>query len=154
MVHDIDYKMFSLPLGDYVVTFDDGYKSQFDYWPIIKKFDTEKIFFISGSYIDSGDPKYMTIDNIKQIQSEGGIIGGHGYSHIRDYTWLESKNMKMFTEDLELMFKWFEDNGLDKPIHFAFPYNKEIFIMRAILRQYGIQYIYGGERVPVEDLIK
>lgn len=154
MIHDINYKMFSLPLAEYELTFDDGYKSHFDYWSILKKIDTPKVFFISGSYVDSGDPKYMTLDNIRQIRDEGGIIGGHGYAHIKDYNGSASENMKKFTDDLEMMYKWFADNGLDKPTHFAFPYNKEMFVMRGILRQTGIEYIYSGERTPVENLIK
>lgn len=177
MIHEVTEAMLSLPLENYTLTFDDGLYSQYYYWPHIKKLDTTKIFMVSGKYvstIDSDRPKppfnscfvardmannegiyrdYMNINEIKTIKMEGGIIGGHGYAHIKGYTNIFSQDIVKFRKDLEKMMLWFDLVGLDRPRHFTYPYNKEIPASKRLLDSMGIVHVYGRERTPIESLL-
>jgi hypothetical protein len=182
MIHDVNENILNLPLEDYILTFDDGLYSQFYYWPLIRKIDTEKIFFITcwytsnysierpvfnGKYykfmncVDakqdfekSGDKsQYMSICEIYKIYSEGGIIGGHSYFHQRNYPKSIVETYFRFKYDTEKMMKWFEEKLMIRPIHYCFPFNKEKMLMREILKKYGFSKFYGSERIPVESLL-
>lgn len=63
-----------------VITFDDGYLSDYQYaLPILKKHSAKAAFFVIGSQI--GKPGYMTADNIKEMAQSGyAEIGNHSYA--------------------------------------------------------------------------
>jgi hypothetical protein len=181
MIHDVNEDILKLPLDQYILTFDDGLYSQFYYWPLIREIDTEKIFFITCSYVSdysmerpvfngkyyrfmdcinarqdfekSGDrSQYMSLCEIYKIYSEGGIIGGHSYFH-KKYEKGIILDLLEFKYDTERMIKWFDELLKIKPTHYCFPFNKEKLLMREILRRYGFTNFYGNERVPVEALL-
>lgn len=62
-----------------VITFDDGYESDFAYaLPIIEKYNVGATFFIIGSYV--GEDGYMTRDMLRKLaSSENAEIGNHSY---------------------------------------------------------------------------
>ncbi|UCH19917.1 MAG: hypothetical protein JSU83_15270 [Deltaproteobacteria bacterium] len=57
MIHNIRKEYFELNLADYKLTFDDGLYSQYYYYPLLERLDTEMIFFIITSFIKPGNAR-------------------------------------------------------------------------------------------------
>jgi len=181
MIHDVNEDILKLPLSQYILTFDDGLYSQFYYWPIIREINTEKIFFITCSYLSdytierptfSGEyhrfmncidaridfeknnekSQYMSSCELYTIYSEGGIIGGHSYYH-KKYEKGMILDLLEFKHDTEKMVEWFDKKLKIRTAYYCFPFNKEKMLMRNILKKYGFSYFYGNERIPVETLL-
>ena len=72
-----------IPAKSVVLTFDDGWKNQYDYaFPILKKFGYSASFFIISGYPDGNYHAYMTWDDIKALDAAGMEIGSHTVHHV------------------------------------------------------------------------
>lgn len=176
MIHEVNESMFSLPLEDYILTFDDGLYSQFYYFDQFKSIPTQKIYFISSNITcDStqslefptcseahkkafagNKEDYMTVDQIKELMQDPLVsIGAHSHSHTRlcHYSKIIEK-MTHIKQDTELMLAWFKDNLNLVPNKFCFPYNEDFDgIYRGLLKKYGFIDFYGSERIAIESLV-
>tara|TARA_B100002019_G_scaffold282217_1_gene287208 strand:- start:2051 stop:2572 length:522 start_codon:yes stop_codon:yes gene_type:complete len=168
MIHEVSDWMFTLPLHDYILTFDDGLYTQYLHFDKIKNIDTDKIFFISTGIValpetkqsdvfihcheahdklfESGDlSHYMNWSQIQDIGNQPKCeIGAHSHMHIR-HTGFNT------VEDTKLMMKCFKDNNI-KPTSFCYPYNDENPIYKSLLKQYGFNKFYGTDRIDIYDL--
>jgi peptidoglycan/xylan/chitin deacetylase (PgdA/CDA1 family) len=64
-----------------ILTFDDGYKSQYsNAKPILDKYGFKATFYIVCNYVGSGDNR-MTWEEIKSLQHEGHDIASHTMNH-------------------------------------------------------------------------
>jgi hypothetical protein len=177
MIHEVNASMFSLPLENYVLTFDDGLYSQFYYFDRFKSIPTRKIFFISSNIICDGvqsldfptcakahqkafagnKEDYMTVPQIQELMSDPLVsIGGHGHSHTRlSYYSKLTEKIAYIKKDTEEMLSWFKKTLGCKPIDFCFPYNDDFDgVYGGILKHYGFVNFYGRERIPVEKLLQ
>ena len=177
MIHEVDERLFELPLVNYVLTFDDGLYSQYQHFDRICEVDTQKIFFISSNIICTGEQSteyisskqahqkyfetgnaenFMTLDQIKEIMKHPQvIIGGHSHNHtdIRNMKLVE--RLTVIRKDTDLMVAWFEENLGFRPRQFCFPYNNNSDgLYNAALKEYGIITCHGRERIPVETLLQ
>ena len=59
MIHDIRPDYFKLELDKYNLTFDDGLFSQYYYFPVFSRYRSERIYFITTSFIKSGKIRPM-----------------------------------------------------------------------------------------------
>jgi len=70
-----------------IISFDDGYRNNYDIAkPLLEEFEFTGWFFISSKRLrDNGEEfkDFMSVDEIRQLQKDGHIIGCHGHSHIR-----------------------------------------------------------------------
>lgn len=67
-----------------LITFDDGYKSNYEYgMDILNKYDIQGVFFISSDKVQTNDKKYINVDEIKEMIKKGHIISDHTASHHR-----------------------------------------------------------------------
>lgn len=174
--HGIDPKFFGkIQLKDYQLTFDDGLYSQYYYWMVFKNIPTEKIFFITTNFIQLSRRKrpkgfskkfpdcfdileeyretgnrehYMTLAELKEIQKDGAIIGGHGHDHIKFYL-----NRKQMEQDTIKMMEWFEEHLGFRPEYYAYPHYVNPVGMNAILKEHGIKKTFGNWRIEVEQEI-
>ena len=175
MIHEIEEKMFSLPLENYILTFDDGLYSQYYYWPQFQKINTEKIYFISSGCIANGEQStnfiscksahqkafagnfedYMSITQIKELANDPLVtIGCHGHSHfnLSEMPRLIDK-INYLHKDSKKMIEWFEINFEKIPKIFCYPHNDDLKgIYRAMLSQLGFTTFYGKERIPIQNL--
>lgn len=70
----------TLPSKSVVLTFDDGWRNQFQYaYPILKKYNYTATFFIFTRAIDH--QSFLTWDQIKIMDAGGMTIGGHTRTH-------------------------------------------------------------------------
>ena len=69
-----------LPPKPIILTFDDGYKDNFEYaYPILRKYSLKGTFFIITSLV--GTKGYLTWDDIVEMAKSGMYIGAHGSTH-------------------------------------------------------------------------
>lgn len=69
-----------LPAKSIVLTFDDGWQSQYTYaFPLLKKYGLSATFFIFTNAI--GHKNFMTWDQVKEMNLAGMDIGGHTKTH-------------------------------------------------------------------------
>lgn len=70
-----------LPRGAVVLTFDDGWKDQYEQaFPILKQHGYTATFFIYTNAIDNG-PAFMSWDAVRDLQRSGMTIGAHSRTH-------------------------------------------------------------------------
>lgn len=169
--------VFSLPLADYILTFDDGLYSQFAFLSRLSTIPTDKIFFISTKYICEGQQSgafidsrtahdkartgvyedFMTVDQIQQIMNTPGCyIGGHGHAHVRmDLINRKVDQIQTIIADTTEMLDTFDRVFGLTPTKFCFPYNNDVGeLYPTMLRRYGFTEFYGRERIPVETLLR
>ena len=92
-------------IGDIVLTFDDGFSSDFELvYPILKEMNITATFFIVSDFV--GTKGYMTWENIKQLSDSGMEIASHSATHkylntLNDKElFFELKNSKMKIEQM------------------------------------------------------
>ena len=68
-IHSVKEEHFlKLRLDTYKLTFDDGLFSQYFYWPIIRRLETEKIFFISTNLIGiEGERRKTMVTPVEKV---------------------------------------------------------------------------------------
>ena len=177
MIHEVYDDIFKLPLEDYIITFDDGLYTQYQYAERFAEVNTEKIYFISTNIIcsdtqntdfiachiahdkvfETGNREnYMTVDQIRELSNiPNVIIGGHSHNHVNLSGRTLIEKVRHIRQDTIDMITWFETNLNQRPEHFCFPYNDDLGgIYAAMLKEYGITKLYGSERIAVESLLK
>ncbi len=83
LVSAIEHKT-PLPDKAVVITIDDGYRSVYEVaWPILKSFGYPFTVFLYVKGIDSDSKAYMTWDQVREVQQQGGDFQDHSYSHNR-----------------------------------------------------------------------
>ena len=70
----------SIPNKSVVITFDDGWKNQYQYaFPILKEFGyTATFYIVSGA---AGTPSYVTWDQVRELRDAGMDIQSHTKTH-------------------------------------------------------------------------
>lgn len=177
MIHEVRESMFSLPLDEYILTFDDGLYSQYYYFDKFKEIRTEKIYFISSNIICNGPQSaefpccteahkkafsgnkedYMTVEQIKEMMQDPLVsIGAHSHDHVDLYSLPKLfDRVNHISKDTENMISWFKTHLGFKPTKFCFPYNEDLDGMyKAVLHKYGFTEYYGRERIAIESLLK
>ena len=168
MLHEVDDRIFSLPLEDYILTFDDGLFSQYKLRDRLMHVNTKKIFFISTNivakentkqnntivdcvtcherYFNSGDlSNYMNWEQILELsRMDQFYIGGHSHNHHRPA-------FGDIISDTRAMMSMFESHDL-MPVDFCFPYNHYCEVYKRVLTSYGFVNFYGKERLSLEVL--
>ena len=108
---------FENPDWKVLLTFDDGYKSDYEkVVPLLKKYNVNALFFIIPSYL--GKKNYLSANQLQHINEMGFTIGSHSLTH-PDFSNLNTKEVRneMRNSKSEL------ENLLNLKIqHFAFPY--------------------------------
>jgi len=125
----------SLPKKPIILTFDDGWESQYRYaFPILKKYNNTATFFIFTNAI--GHKHFLTWPQIKEFVAAGMTIGGHTKSH--PYLYKITDKNELYKEIVESK-KILEGNLPKKIDIFAYPfghYNEEII---KILKENGFR---------------
>jgi peptidoglycan/xylan/chitin deacetylase (PgdA/CDA1 family) len=72
----------SLPEKPVILSFDDGWKNQYEYaFPVLQKHHMKGVFFIFTNPIDHKKPHWMSWDQIVEMDKAGMEIGGHTRTH-------------------------------------------------------------------------
>jgi peptidoglycan/xylan/chitin deacetylase (PgdA/CDA1 family) len=176
MIHEVSEAMFSLPLQNYVLTFDDGLYSQYHYAKRFAEYNTPMIFFISSGIVCNGQQSnnflgcmdahkkafegnyedYMTLEQIKELAAMPNVtIGAHGHNHLAlDAMPSLVEKVRYLNNDIKLMLEWFKTN-LGVPTVFCYPHNNDLDgIYKGLLTKVGFTDFHGSERIPIETLLQ
>lgn len=108
-----------IPEKSVVITFDDGYKGNYEYaYPLLKEFKFPATVFVISNYV--GAPDFMTAEQLKEMSDNGIEIESHTFKH-DDLSKLDE------TQQLETLKKSKNDleKIIEKPIDFvAYPFGR------------------------------
>jgi len=81
----IDYLTLGTPLPDkpVVITFDDGYRDNYENaFPLLQERGMQATFFVITDFIDEERPQYMTWEMAREMLAGGMSIESHGRNHV------------------------------------------------------------------------
>lgn len=148
-----------LPEKPILITFDDGYLDNYtNAYPILKKYGFTATIFIVTDLVGH-DERFMTWDQIRQMQQDGFVFGSHTVSHIA----LTNLTRNQAMDELVNSRKEIERQLGTKVRYFAYPtgaYNQQVEEMvkqagyrAAFTIRYGQAGIdsnpYALERIPI-----
>ncbi|MBP2651445.1 MAG: polysaccharide deacetylase [Firmicutes bacterium] len=114
----------SLPDKAVMITFDDGYLDNYTKaYPILKKYGFTATIFVVTSMVGT-DPRFLTWDEIREMQQNGFVFGSHTVNHVAVTT---ISSQQVLTELVESS-KVIEAELGAKPKYFAYPtgaYNRQ-----------------------------
>lgn len=71
-----------LPQKPVILSFDDGWKNQYEYaFPLLKRYGMKGTFFIFTNPIDHEKPHWMSWGEVKELDAAGMEIAGHSRTH-------------------------------------------------------------------------
>lgn len=127
-----------LPSNPIIITFDDGYQSNYQYgYPILKKYGYKATVFMVTDYIDKEG--YMSEYMLRKIQTDEVFdVESHSVSH--DYNLSEFEEDKILREVRDSKEKL--EELLEKPVNiFCYPYGRNSEKLRQALKDEG--YIFA-----------
>ncbi len=142
LVHDIAVGTTSPVAKPIVLTFDDGWESQYAYaFPLLKKYHMTATFFIYPNPIGR-DPRFMTWDQVRELRDGGMTIGDHTYTH----PYLSKLTPAQLTHEV-VGSKTVLEQELGQPVtHFASPFGYTSDALVSLLKSAG--YVSGRTTYP------
>lgn len=135
-VEDFIYNKKKLPEKTVLITFDDGYESNFVYaFPVLKSYNFKATIFLIGNRVvqkeESFDPNRLSKLSLRQIKEmfDSGLVefGSHTFD-AHEYRGNKPALLSMDKEQLDLDFSReagvFTQNSLPSPTAIAYPYGK------------------------------
>lgn len=124
-----------LPAKSVVITFDDGYESNYTYaFPVLQEYDLRAVIFPIGNLIRldgtsaTGWHSYLTDVQMQEMQASGLIeFGSHTYAmhdYRQDKPLLELASTEAIVADLERGEELFAELGLPRPLALAYPFGR------------------------------
>lgn len=143
----------SLSPKSIVLTFDDGWRSQYTYaFPVLKKYGFTATFFIYTNVLDRN--YFLTWDQVRLMSGEGMTIGGHTESHPYLLKIHDEAQLRKEIIDGKHIIK----NQIRKNIYvFAYPYGGYNDQLIQIVKEAGYESArstYKGTHHTANDLYK
>jgi peptidoglycan/xylan/chitin deacetylase (PgdA/CDA1 family) len=159
---DFVYRGVDLPVKPILITFDDGYYSNYEYaYPVLKQYGFKATIFIIGvsfgkdTYKDTGRsifPHFGRVEALEMVQSGLISIQSHTYDMhqnakyddpcrvglLRNEGETETVYMRVFRDDMAQFTDLIADIGLDPVFALAFPYGEREILADVLLSEMGI----------------
>lgn len=106
-----------------IITFDDGYKNNFDHLPsLLEKYHLKATLFISTKFIQEGyeDYEIMTFDHIKNLDKKYFEIGLHSHAHEN----FKNMTTSSIENDLKENMLILDQHNINYSKVLAYPYGK------------------------------
>ena len=122
-LNDVNNGKISLPEKPILVTFDDGYASNYEYiFPILKKYNVKVSIFVVtdkiGKEVDG--KKYLSWEQCREMQDSGLV---EIFSHSKRHVFYDKLPVRMIRDDVIESYKIIEENLGNKDLKvFAYPY--------------------------------
>ena len=139
----------SLPKKPVLITFDDGYKNNYEVvYPIVKEKNIKTGIFTIGSFIEYGDNAF-TLDMAKEMEKSGLVgIGSHTYDLHRfdkkkriGVTRMKTESVRqweyLLRNDLATVINLTKKTVGKAPVAFAYPYGYFNAECEAVIRDMG-----------------
>lgn len=158
----VDYKKQNLQIkNNILISFDDGFKSNYQASKVLEEFDVRGVFFVNKSFILNERKQFsnifrdheedisekfhfMSVDDIKELDANGHTIGSHTLSHKN----LARINQQEVINQIENN-KTFLENLLNKKVEtFAYPFGEITDINQNAIKIVSMYhpYIFSGVR--------
>jgi len=134
-------KKGDFPPRSVLITIDDGYRSVYEYaYPLLKKYGFPFTVFLYmegvGRY-----PDYMTVEQMKELLSDGVTLGNHSYTHrrlARPYRWKDQATyISELKKDFEKSENRFKRLFGTPPVVYAYPYGEYNDYYRRLVKKRG-----------------
>ncbi|MEI8223996.1 MAG: polysaccharide deacetylase family protein [bacterium] len=128
-----------IPKKSVVLTFDDGWKNQYDYaYPILKEFGYTATFYIITGSTDG--KTYMSWDNIRELDKAGMDIESHTVTH----TNLAKADEKKIADELTRSKKTLEEKLGHSISMLAYPYYGNNPVVQKLVAEAGYTSARAG----------
>ncbi|HHW03264.1 MAG TPA: polysaccharide deacetylase family protein [Thermoanaerobacterales bacterium] len=150
-VEDFIYHKKALPEKTVLITFDDGYESNFVYaFPVLKIYNFRATIFLIGNRIvqkeEPFDPDRLSMLSFRQIKEMlgSGLVefGSHTFNaheYIGNKPALLSMDKEQIEEDFIRENELFAKNGLPSSIAIAYPYGRFNSVVLEISKKFGLK---------------
>ena len=141
-----------LPERPVMLTFDDGWRNQYDHAvPLLEKYGMQGSFFVYPKTLKGGP--YMTRGQISELASAGHDIGNHTWGHTALQMGSE-ETTKAFAARARKMLEpasdWIEDAIGHRPVGFAYPFGYYDLQSAAMLAPTGLDVAFTVDEGPNE----
>lgn len=121
-----------------VLTFDDGWKNQYNYaFPVLKAHHVTATFYVFTNPIMHEKPTFMSWDNLREMHTAGMTIGSHTITH----PYLSKLSYEQLSHEVIDSKKIIEDHLGIVVKHFASPFGYSDDALVSLLKQAG--YVTG-----------
>lgn len=123
-----------LPDRAIAITVDDAFRSfMTEAWPLLKEKGYPVTLFVATDPVDEGYKRYLSWDEIRQLEREGVTIGHHGAGHIN----MVDEGVEAARRDLRRASERFEAELGARPDMFAYPYGEYSTAVARMVREEG-----------------
>jgi peptidoglycan/xylan/chitin deacetylase (PgdA/CDA1 family) len=120
-----------LPEKPVVLTFDDGYRDNYEVaFPLLKKYGFTATFFAITDFVDWGYERYVTWEQLREMQEAGMEIGAHS----RDHPDLRDRDIDFLVWQILGPREAIEDHLGKRPRFYSYPSGKYDEKVIAVLR--------------------
>lgn len=119
----------SLPGRSAAITFDDGYRNNYDAaYPLLREYGWPFTLFISSDLVGSNDALYLNWEQIRDMAANGATIANHGITHLyllaredgeSESAWLRRIEHEIVTAEAKIEQETGQSHRL-----FAYPYGE------------------------------
>ncbi|MCX7854822.1 MAG: polysaccharide deacetylase family protein [Anaerolineae bacterium] len=128
----------TLPERPIVLTFDDGWREQYDVaFPILQRYGVRATFFITTSFV--GYPRFMTWEELTELRDAGMEIASHGRKHINLTDADDREAWREIARSREIL----EEKLGVSAVSFAYPFGGYRKGLPAMLERAGYQIAVG-----------
>ena len=135
-----------------VLTFDDGWKSEYTYaFPLLKKYGFTATFFVFTNPIGK-DSRFMTWEDVQELDAAGMTIGNHTLSH----PYLTKLSLEEERKEVVQSKKVLEEKLGKSVTHFASPFGQSSDQLVALLKEAGFttgRTTFWGAMHSKDDLL-
>lgn len=141
-----------LPDKPLLISFDDGYKSNFIHlYPLLARYQIKAAIFLVAGFVkskeNSATDKYLHLDDLKQMDTALVDFGLHSFNH-KSYTDL---SIEEIDSDLKMMQNRFSDLSITVVPLFAYPFGafpkKDQIKMKQLKQLFHLYQIAGAFRI-------
>ncbi len=144
----------ALPEKAVFITFDDGYKSNFEYaYPVLKAYDFQATIFMITSMLAENtefyEPNRLQFASRDEMRDHGDVFtyGNHTHNlHRRDdmgIPYVKSKDIEHIQEDIDRSDQILSEYVNEENKAFAYPYGEYTWATQKILKKKNYQLVFS-----------